>query len=217
MAPLKRTTPLTNEQRDLVERNIGFAFHVAGRWTHKTGLPSYADDAAQVALEALCAAARTFVPSRGKFSVWAAYYVHGGLRRFFRRGARVVPRDTKGTGDIPLDLSLDAPLEETDGATHLDFLVDDVGDISREAAIDLHALGPRILRDMRQQVARRIRGDRKRTLRYVDAFLEQELEGLTLEAIGQRRGVTRERARQLVEKARPAFEAWKADVAKEAA
>lgn len=76
------TEPLNDEQRDLVERNMGLAVSIARRYSNR-GEPF--DDLRQVAWYGLVRAALNFDPERGvPFYGYASKVIFGEIKRYFR-------------------------------------------------------------------------------------------------------------------------------------
>ncbi len=80
----RKSPPLTEAQQSLAAANVALAHWWAGRMAR--GMPlADGDDAAGVALEGLCHAARKFDPSRGHaFSTYASHWIRQRIQRWHR-------------------------------------------------------------------------------------------------------------------------------------
>lgn len=118
--------PLTTEQRDLVEKNLDLARHLALASWRRRPVSQDKDDYVSVAYEGLIAAARRFDPSRagqvdgeadldGAFAGYARRWINGSILEW-QRGRDHVPKKQRstyktlqalghGVGRTPEDLS----------------------------------------------------------------------------------------------------------------
>jgi RNA polymerase sigma factor (sigma-70 family) len=102
-------TRLTDSQREVVEKNINFAYYMARKWKGLTSfLGMSEEDAYQEAMFALCQAARTFDPKKTKFSFWAGQYIDNQFRMMNRRA---------NTEMRSFEEVLGAPIESDSGHT----------------------------------------------------------------------------------------------------
>lgn len=190
--------PLTEEQRKLVSDNLSLATWNATRWIRRGGPQAirYADDIHQEAKLGLVRAALAFKPGLGRFSVYATGYMNGVLRAFCAAMfSPVVSPQIARTNRfrfVGSGLALDTPglrLPPVDAATT------DHADGVKVRAMLSARLPPRL----------------------ADFFWSREFAGESGDVIGARYGVSRERVRQGVNKARPVFEAMAMELRQEAA
>lgn len=86
--------PLTEAERELVERNVRLAYAIANRFKGRIRDPAADDDdVVATALVALCTAAQGFRPELGfKLSTYAVRTIEGALLRLVQRSRRGGPR-----------------------------------------------------------------------------------------------------------------------------
>lgn len=170
----------TNETRGLlsVERlwrdNQRLALWYAARFARQLG--GDLDEFNSVALYRLYRAARCYRPEVGSFGPYAARAIRNGLLSLLRRRRPV---------------SLDEPSSATDGRALLDYLSS--SNPTQEEAFS----AVQLVAHQRAYVARLLAGMQPRLLLIVRRWMQGE----TLADIGARLGVSREYARQLLERA----------------
>jgi RNA polymerase primary sigma factor len=195
---LQQSQPLTREQeqtatRDqLVTANLRFAYSIAGQYRGR-GIDF--DDLVQLANLGLCHAAATFDPSRGfKFITFAVWQIRQAILKTLEDCELIhLPANQYADGHRLRFESLDVPLNESrgDGLARVDIVPDegpppDVAIEENESVCFVES-----------QLNRLPEQDRLILVRYFGL----DGETFTLDEIGQQMGITRERVRQLKERA----------------
>lgn len=147
------------------------------------------DDLVQSGYPALVKAVETYTPGIGAFFTWFMFYLRNAFRR--ATGYR-----TQRERNEPLNtaLSLDTPLsDDADSGSFLDVIADPTGQRWRESLEE--TVWRKQLQEAVETVMEKIPEGCREVLRL------RYWEGLTLEEVGNLRGVTKERARQMENKA----------------
>lgn len=173
-----------------VEKLVMWKAHrIMGALEARGGCGVTFEDLYQSGYPALVDAVETYDPAAGAFTTWLMYY----LRKAFAEATGYCTR--KGQNE-PLNnsLSLDTPLtDETDSDDLMAIIADPAGMNGLEAAEvaiyhqQLHDALEKALDDIPDQ--------------YSEVLRQRHYEGLTLAEIGERRGTTPERIRQMESKA----------------
>lgn len=160
------------------------------RWP---GLRGHAEDLEQEAAIAALLAARCFEPGRGVgFLTFAWWKMRGAATRYLRKAVERKRLLRALASQLPAPLG---PVESVQ--------------VPYDAALVVNLLRPVLLEATRPQRHRYYpRALGASAVRDVELFLAV-LMGESLAEVGRRCGVTRERARQIVERLKPAFETWK--------
>ncbi len=173
-------------RRRLVQHNLAFVVAIARKQRRGT---VRLDDVIQEGNVGLMRAVEKFDPDAGtRFSTYAVWWIRAYIGKYLKE-ARSTVRPQSGTVAQP-DLSLDSAIDEEGDATHLDRIEDD-GPGPEDTY--LSSEGDREVRDALGKVRKRI-GELGWDI--VHNRLEQD-QPRTLEEIGKRWGVSRERVRQV--------------------
>jgi RNA polymerase primary sigma factor len=181
---------------ELVERNVGLAASVARRYSVRG---SDREDLLQVACLGLLRAAEKFEPERGfKFSTCATWWVRQALSRAVQDSGLIRAPAGRPRRRVA---SLDAVLPGHEPDDHLaPRLVDDRGPTAFDAA------AAALLREGTQDVLGTLPPREREVLRL--RFGLGGTGGLTLEEVGQLLRVSRERVRQLEQRALARLRRW---------
>jgi RNA polymerase primary sigma factor len=173
-------------RQKLVRHNLAFVVAIARKQRRGT---VRLDDLIQEGNVGLMRAVEKFDPHAGtRFSTYAVWWIRAYVGKYLKE-ARSTVRPQSGTVAQP-DLSLDSAIDEDGDATHLDRIEDD-GPGPEDNY--LMSEGDREVRDALGKVRKRI-GELGWDI--VHNRLEQD-QPRTLEEIGKRWGVSRERVRQV--------------------
>jgi RNA polymerase sigma factor (sigma-70 family) len=193
-------------KQTLVRHNLAFVVAIARK--HRRGAVGLSD-LIQEGNVGLMRAAEKFDPHAGtRFSTYAVWWIRAHIGKYLKE-ARSAVRPQSGTV-AQSDLSLDSAIDADDGATHLD-RVEDVG--PGPEGTYLRFEGNREVQDALGRARRRI-GELGWDI--VHNRLAQD-EPPTLEEIGKRWGVSRERVRQVELKTRHFLRSYLMDVQRDAA
>lgn len=174
--------PLTTEQRAIVEANLGLV-HKFAQSCHPQGRGSLTlDDLIAEGVFGLIHAARNFDPSRGcKFSTPAVWWIRQAMQRAVLGKAHMIRIPAYQRGKVSV------PVSQAD---------DDWAKVIKD-----ESAGPEdeaIAGEQRAEVAGLLR---RLSKQYQDVIRWRFYDGLTLEQIGQRLGISKERVRQIEAKA----------------
>jgi RNA polymerase primary sigma factor len=193
-------------EQKLVRHNLALVLAIARKQRRGT---VRLDDLIQEGNVGLMRAVEKFDPQRGtRFSTYAVWWIRAYVGRYMKE-ARSTVRPRTGAVAQP-DVSLDAAVGENDDVTHLELLEDD--GVGPEGWY-LSAESDRSVRDALAKVRKRI-GDLGWDI--VHNRLEQD-SPRTLEEIGKRWSVSRERVRQVEVKTRRFLNCYLEPVGGEAA
>lgn len=185
------TIPLTRRQQQLVEKNWLLIF--AGMKRHKGLLRIFGRDEMERAFGyALCRAASTFKPERSSFSTWAFWWFRGAISVMSRERRRHGLAGSHADDCHFIDLS--APFHRQPNHNGDPLTLDGMQEYSsrsRAREDDNHHDGD--LAELREAYATLspLLDERQAEV------LQARMEGYTLNEIGQRLGITRERVRQV--------------------
>lgn len=171
----------------LVKHNLLFVVYAARRYV-SVGLRL--EDLVQEGNIGLLLAVEKFEPERGlRFTTYAIWWIRAYISKYLKQGRSIVrPR----SGEVALtDLSLDATASDENDATHLE-LVEDEGPKPDEKLGDVEL--SRLVRKDLWRFRKRF-GEIGWDIIYHRIAVDDP--SMTLEEIGQRWGVSRERVRQL--------------------
>ncbi len=190
----------------LVRHNLAFVVAIARKQRRGT---VRLDDLIQEGNVGLMRAVEKFDPDAGtRFSTYAVWWIRAYVGKYLKE-ARSTVRPQSGTVAQP-DLSLDSSIDEDGDSTHLD-RIEDAGP-GPEAA-DLQAAGDHDVRDALGKGRKRI-GELGWDI--VHNRLQQD-QPRTLEEIGKRWGVSRERVRQVELKTKQFLQRYLVPVERDAA
>ena len=190
----------------LVRHNLAFVVAVARR--QRRGMVRL-DDLIQEGSLGLMRAVEKFDPHAGtRFSTYAVWWIRAYVGRFLKE-ARSAVRPQSGTV-AQADLSLDSTIDEEGNVTHLERIEDDGPGVEDSY---LSAEGDRVVRDALGKVRKRI-GELGWAI--VHERLRQD-SPKTLEELGKRWGVSRERVRQVELKTKQFLARYLEPVGREAA
>lgn len=199
-APLDRETELAVARRardgdrrareDLVLHNLGLVVSIARRF--QCGGVGIGDLVQEGSL-GLCKAIDRFDPERGhRFSTYAVWWVRAYLNRGLQRAAGAVHRQEPRSAH---DVSLDETVALGSETTHLDLLAD--GGPAADEALGSAELQRQVRRALDQ-----VRGSLGRVAWDIVWERLADDDPRTLEELGHRFGVSRERVRQIEQRAR---------------
>lgn len=225
MTTPKKRQPLTAAQQATVLQWRRLAMKYTRRLLYGYGLRQFEDEVSGLAAEALVEAVRVWVPSRGSFGSCLRWWVRRVLQSFRAHGARTVhqavessPRDFRPI--FSLNKSLEFGPAESIGDTWQDVLRDD-STADPSEPVDSR----RLLRAAYHLLPRAVAG-RDPTKREMQRARESvHLWGArvlgdgeeTLQELGDAAGLTREGVRQRILAVQTAFDAWAAELRREAA
>jgi RNA polymerase primary sigma factor len=193
-------------KQELVRHNLAFVVAIARRQRRGT---VRLDDLIQEGNVGLMRAVEKFDPHAGtRFSTYAVWWIRAYIGKYLKE-ARSTVRPQSGTV-AQSDLSLDSVIDEQDDATHLDRIEDD-GPGPEDSY--LLSEGDREVRDAVGKVRKRI-GELGWDI--VHDRLEQD-PPRTLDEIGKRWGVSRERVRQVEVKTKQLLHRYLTPVERDAA
>lgn len=182
----------THARDELARRNLSFVVAVAKKYAARSGR---LDDLIQEGNVGLMKAIEHFDPRKNvRFSTYSVWWVRAYITRYLKDNRSQV-RGGEGTRRIYSDLSLDLPVDEEGDMTHLDRL--EAGGVTPEDQVAAQARDAEVKAAL-ARVKKRV-GDLGWDI--LQERLTQD-KPLTLEELGARWGVSRERVRQVEIKTR---------------
>ncbi len=174
-------------REQLTTANLALVISVAKKYSSRN---ARVDDLVQEGNIGLLKAIGHYDPNKGtRFATYAVWWIRAYIQRFLQDNRSQV-RGGEGTRASMTDLSLDLPIDEDGEVSHLERLADQSDDQELRYLADEH---DKNVREALQRVRKRL-GDLGWDI--LQERLTQE-NPRTLEEIGQRWGVSRERVRQV--------------------